>query len=296
MAETCRFFTTGGAAIHADLYLPAGDRAAGDTVPGIVYCLGFGSVRAQVAAWGERLADMGFAVLVPDYRGFGDSEGTPGRIVPTEQVDDLRAAVTYLASRDEVDESRLVALGVSTGGANSVYLGGVDPRITAVVSIVGWGDGERHMRALRRHHEWLDFLARVREGRVRRVLEGKDEPIDPDEILVRDPEAVRWRQEMLEKHPAMRFSTTLESAERIIEFRPESVLPYTDGTALLVVHAEDDALIPVDEALSMHGRAREPKGLVILPGVAHHGVHEGAAFEECLRLAGDWFDTHAGAV
>lgn len=173
-----------------------------------------------------------------------------------------------------------------------MYAGGRDARVSAVASIVGWGDGERHLRALRRQHEWLAFRDRVAAARTRRVVEGVDERVDPDEILLRDPEAARWRHEMVERFPEMRFDTTLESAERIMEFQPERLLPYPPGRALLVVHAEDDRLIPVEEAHALYARAAEPKRLVVLPGIQHHGIHEGDPFEECIRLTTDWFRTH----
>lgn len=92
MAELVHLFTTGGLRLSAE-YHPAanGTRPSPGRSTGVVVCLGFGSVKAQVSAWGERLSAAGFAVLVPDYRGFGGSEGTRGRIVPEEQVEDLRA-------------------------------------------------------------------------------------------------------------------------------------------------------------------------------------------------------------
>lgn len=290
MAETVAFFGPGQARLTADLY-PARKVAASTTPPGpaIVFGLGFGSVRSQVQRWGERLSGDGYTVIVPDYRGFGDSEGQAGRIAPLDQVEDLRAALTYLTTIPGVDDSRIFALGVSTGGANSIYLAGVDDRVRAVASIVGWANGERHLRDMRRHYEWLEFKAQIEANRRRRVLEGKEEGIDPDLILIRDPEAAEWRRQMIERFPDMRFTTTWESAERIMEFQPERVLPYPRQTPLLLVHAEQDALVPVDQAQALYERASEPKLLVVLPGISHHAVHEGEAFERCIALVTDWF-------
>ena len=49
----------------------------------------------------EALVDAGFAVLVIDYRGFGDSEGDRGYLSPAWQLQDLVNAVTYLTTRDD---------------------------------------------------------------------------------------------------------------------------------------------------------------------------------------------------
>jgi len=58
-------------------------------------------------------------VLVFDYRGFGDSEGEPGIILPMRQAQDLRNAIPYLETRPEVDPDRIGMFGSGgTGGAN----------------------------------------------------------------------------------------------------------------------------------------------------------------------------------
>jgi alpha-beta hydrolase superfamily lysophospholipase len=288
--ENVHLYSTGGLRLAGDFYLPA----TGDRGPAVLFALGFGSVKGQVRAWAERLVREGYRVLVLDYRGFGDSEGARGRVAPLEQVEDLRAGLTYLAHRGEVDPGRIALLGVSTGGANAVYTAGVDTRVRAVCSIVGWADGARHLRYLRRHHEWLELLDRVQAARTARVVDGADDRIDPDEILVRDPESTRWRRQMVERFPDMGFDTTMETAERIIEFRPESMLPLASGAPLLVIHAEHDQLVPVDEAWALYHRANEPKRIVIIPGAEHHSVHQGAAFDSCIDEVTDWLRVHLG--
>lgn len=284
------FYGTAGAKLGGDLYVPPGAGPA--EFPGVVLCQGFGGVKEQVRAWGERLAAEGFIVLVPDYRGFGASEGHAGRIVPQEQAEDIRAGMSFLETDERCHRGGVGLIGISFGGAIATFVGGVDPRCRAVVSIVGWGDGRRYMRAVRRLHEWRSFSRRVTEDRGRRTLTGESEQIDPDEILVRDPESLEWRREMEEQVPEMRFLTTLESADRIIEFVPEQVLPFPHRTAFLAIHAEDDDLVPVAESVSMYHLAREPKRIVILPGIAHHGVHEGEAFERVMAEMVAWLRRH----
>ena len=51
----------------------------------------------------EALLAAGFAVLVFDYRGFGDSGGSAEYLDPLDQVADYRAAVTFVSSRPELD-------------------------------------------------------------------------------------------------------------------------------------------------------------------------------------------------
>ncbi len=54
----------------------------------------------------EALVEAGFAVLVIDYRGFGDSEGDRGYLSPAWQLQDLVNAVTYLTTPRRRDRRR----------------------------------------------------------------------------------------------------------------------------------------------------------------------------------------------
>lgn len=66
------------------------------------------------SAW---LPGEGFNVFIFDYRGYGDSEGKPGR---EGLHQDSLAALKYAASRKDVDPNRLLILGQSLGGANAL--------------------------------------------------------------------------------------------------------------------------------------------------------------------------------
>ena len=67
-----------------------------------------------------------------DYRGFGESEGTPS---PQGLCDDTQSAIDYVRQRDDVDSQRLVLLGQSLGGNNVLAAAGRGDRsgIRAVI-------------------------------------------------------------------------------------------------------------------------------------------------------------------
>jgi len=52
--------------------------------------------------------EAGYVTLTFDYRGFGTSEGPRWRLIPMEEVEDIRNAITFLQSRPEVDKEKLV--------------------------------------------------------------------------------------------------------------------------------------------------------------------------------------------
>lgn len=59
-----------------------------------------------------------YNVFLPDYRGYGRSEGSPS----LEGVqDDINSAMGYLLQRADIDPERIVILGQSLGGASAIY-------------------------------------------------------------------------------------------------------------------------------------------------------------------------------
>ena len=292
--ETVGFPSPAGVVLAADLYLPIGDSPPGGH-PVVVVCLGWGSVKELMPQWGAALTSMGYAALVPDYRGFGASGGERGRCFPEEHVADIRAAMGFVAERSELDADRISLLGVSYGGAVAVAAG-VDRRCRLVISVVGYGSGERHLSAIRNAEQWREFRNRVAEDGRRRLEGAPSETVDPDEILLRDDEARAWRRRVERQYPHMAFRTTLESAEQILAFRPERHLPYSPSKPAMFIHAGGDTMIPVDESRRMWRRAAEPKRLEVIAGIGHHEVHHGEGFEQVMDHVNDWLSQHLAPV
>lgn len=268
-----------GTPISGDLYEPPSGRSK---KWGIVVCPGYGSVKELMTSWGEALAARGLRTLVIGYRGYGDTPGGIGRIFPEEHVEDARSAVRWIRASGDSGLESVAVLGVSYGGAIAVQTAAVEQGVDAAISIVGYGSGSRHLRALRRYSEWVDLLERVEADRANRVVTGESNRITLDEILLRDEEAQQWRERVEAEYPGMSFDVTVESVDRLIEFEPERHLPFRREVPFLIIHAGEDHIIPMDEATSLLQRADQPKRLVVLDGVEHHDVHQGEPFDRCL--------------
>ncbi|MBI2528800.1 MAG: alpha/beta fold hydrolase [Candidatus Rokubacteria bacterium] len=109
--------------------------ATGGPHPAVVFAHGWGSGQAsprnrKVA---EELVAEGFAALLFDFTGHGDSEGTETDSTLDQQVDDLGAAIGLLEALDEVDSSRVGVMGASSGGAVALLTAAQDARIRALV-------------------------------------------------------------------------------------------------------------------------------------------------------------------
>ena len=76
-------------------------------------------------------------VLVFDFRFLGASDGNPrGQIIPHEQQEDYRNAITWMSLQPEVDADRIGVWGTSLAGGHVLHLAAFDRRIKAVVAQV----------------------------------------------------------------------------------------------------------------------------------------------------------------
>lgn len=267
-------FHSHGSALAGTLMIPD---AAGGRVPGVVQGPGWLGLRDAklYQPYHEALLGAGIAVLVFDYRGFGDSEGDATYLDPADQVEDWRAAVTYLTTRPEIDASRIGAFGSGgTGGGNAVMAAGLDVRIKATVSQVPIADGRDWLHRMRREHEWLELLARLEADATRRVVDGVGERVAPrDGIMVPTPErqTTQVKSDVDNRVPA---EVELASAEAIFDYRPIDVVDRIAPRALMIICVERDATTPEDHAVSLYERAGAPKRLVVQTGTTHYAAYQ----------------------
>ncbi len=121
----------------------------GTSVPVIVMAHGFGAVRAlRLYAYAERFVSAGYAVAVFDYRGFGDSAGTPRQLLDVAmQHEDWRAALAYARSLSGVDADNVVAWGTSFAGGHVISIAGQGEPLAAIIAQVPHVSGPAAVRA-----------------------------------------------------------------------------------------------------------------------------------------------------
>ncbi len=276
-------FYSSGLRLSGILYRPSGSAGNG-SLPGVVLCNGYTTVKElYLPPLATAMAEAGFVALTFDYRGFGESAGPAGRLIPLEQVEDTRNAVTFLGSRPYVDSGRIGVFGTSFGGGIAIAATALDMRVRAVVSNMPVCNGERWLRGMRPYWDWVRFLSLLEADRASRVLTGESEWVDRGVIAPPDPAAQATHGKQ-----APRPKLRLESGEAILEFKPEDLVERVSPRPLLMIVAADDTRVAPEVSLPTFDRAREPKSLTILNGVEHHDVYELPARADLLAVVLPW--------
>ena len=233
--------------------------------PAFLLLHGFGGTRNGLGdlAAADLLTSLGYAALRFDFRGCGESEGERAFIRCEDQVSDTRNAITYLQSVPEIDGGRIGVLGSSFGAAVAVYTGGVDERVGAVVSLGGWGNGERKFRAQHPTPEaWAHFEAMLAEGRRRH--ERGERMMVPRYDIVPIPEHLRHL-----RAPGGHDEFPWETAQSMFDFRADDVVGNISPRPLLLIHASHDSVTPTRESVELFLRAGRPTELHLFDDIDH---------------------------
>lgn len=279
-----------GTRMAGDLYLPR-DRKPEDKFPAIVLCAGTGGTKGGTQA---RIAPIfvtnGYVVLAFDYRGWGMSESqlmaveqqpTPDennemtikvkalrwQMNYTDQTEDIRAAISFVAGEPSVDKNRIGIWGSSYGGGLVTWMAANDPRVKCVAAQVP-GMGSRPPQAVARTYDYHSKQVR-----------GEVEPV-PIETGKFTGKMARYDQMRLNPSKSLGFDT-VEAGTRI------------KAPALFVV-AENEELSNNDNVRRVHEAIKArgvPTELVVIKGITHYGIYR-EGFEEATKIERDWFTRH----
>lgn len=128
LTQPATLLTPDGLALAATVYAPAG---AGP-FPGVVLAHMSGGTQGGWDDLPEALRQAGYVVLTFDFRGHGESEGSPD---PPSAALDLTTALSYLRTLPEVATGQIGLVGASMGGMASVIVGADEVDVRTVVGI-----------------------------------------------------------------------------------------------------------------------------------------------------------------
>jgi cephalosporin-C deacetylase-like acetyl esterase len=302
-------FTSSGVRCAGWHLVAEDDRYAGDHGrPCVVMAHGFGGTKdTGLLGYAEGFAAAGLDVLVFDYRGFGESAGSPRqRVSYRRQRSDYRAAIEAARALPGVDPGRIVLWGTSYSGGHVVPVAVADDRIAAVVALTPAMDGRAALLAiLRRHpmtlpplvaHGLRDALGALirRPAHVIRVV-----GVPGSTAMITAPGAVEGYHALA--GPTWRNEVCARAVLEVALNRPTRVASRL-RTPHLVQIGDNDAVAPPAAAHAAAGKAGRYAEVRTYP-VDHFDVYDGRWQREALadqleflerHLAPSWRGAEAG--
>jgi uncharacterized protein len=236
-------FEVDGEVVVGELYTPssAGPHSA------VVVAGPMTSVKEQVTGvYACALAMRGFAALSIDHRHYGESGGSPRQYEHARRkIEDLRAALGWLAARPDIDASRLGLVGVCLGAGYAAWASVDEPRVRALGAIAGYYRDVAEMRA----KDPDGFQSRIDAGRQARArFEATGEVVTiPAAALVGDaamtlPDTYDYYATPRAAVPGYVNGFAVMSREHFLPFDVQSAAPRLRAP-IAMVHAEN-ALSP----------------------------------------------------
>ncbi|MFH1137930.1 MAG: alpha/beta hydrolase [Pseudomonadota bacterium] len=283
--EFARFhsdFTSLGLRCSGWLYLPLQQPPP----PVVVMAHGLGADKNFVLPnYAERFARDGLAVLLFDYRNFGDSAGEPRRLVhPQRHLEDWAAALAHVRGLEEVDGSRVGLWGTSFSGGHVIAAAALDGGVAALSVQVPFVDGLASARVMGLNYIWRASLFAARD------LVGSFFGLPPFYAPIA---AIPPKFAALNKEDAGGYlSLVPEDSDWENKFpargllaaafyRPLAAARRVNCPALFIL-AEKDLYVPA--AAAAKAAARLPRAEVVQWPIGHFDVYQGEYFEKAVAL------------
>ncbi|NUO98576.1 MAG: alpha/beta hydrolase [Nonomuraea sp.] len=266
-------FGVDGVVLVGDLRVPEGD----GPFPGLVLTGPFTGVRDQVTGlYAARLAERGYVTLAFDHRNWGESGGEPrGQEDPQGKLHDLRAAVSLLRSRPEVDGDRIGAVGICLGAGYALKFAAFEPRVRIFVGIAGAYNNPYAMRSGMDYQAVLAGFAGVLERQdlggpvayVPAVAESGEAAMPGDEPYAyygsERGASAYWRNEV-----------TRASVRELVTVDNMMGADFLSPKPALIVHGVVDRFCSPEGAEEVFKRLDQPKKLVWVDAKQHVDLYD----------------------
>lgn len=273
---------------HARIFLPKDFSATGKS-PAVVLAPGWGETAATLEKYAVHFAAQGLVAMTIDYRGWGKSGGyiylvdnlryddrlrfsqhtakvriRRKRILPNDQVLDIRNAISFLQGEPGVDRARIGVWGAGLAGGHAIVVAATDARVKTVVAqtpaIGGVDSSKPASRAPAAAEQTMIKLARSGQAAA--------DPVASQAMSNQETNLA-----LAEYHPFW-----------YVEQVPQS-------TAVLFVVAEkDDKIDNEKNAVAASKKLRGETKVESIPGALH--ALTGKSVETAAHAAAEWFMKH----
>jgi alpha-beta hydrolase superfamily lysophospholipase len=255
-----------GARLACALYEPDGTPPTAGW-PAVMLFHGLGGTRRDLQPLAVQLAPAGYAALACDARGHGTSEGFFGLDGPRD-VQDTRELFTWLATRPEISDTQIGAMGFSLGGGAVWNAAVAGVPFKAIVPAIAW----TNLGA-----------ALAPQGFSKSGLVGYLANLVPES---------RWDPELLAAKPSLATGTNMATVNALAASRSPISKLGALKTPTLIVQGRRDFLFDIDQALAAYKALTGPKRLYLgnlghAPGRSLDASPDAA---QVTALALKWFD------
>lgn len=295
-------FESDGLVLAGHLYRPP-DAAAGERTPALVMAGPMTSVKEEtVPHYAAPLAEAGYTVLAFDNRNFGESAGEPRQHLDTaEQVEDLKNAVSFLLTREDVDADRLGLACVCMGAGYALAVASMDLRVKALAIVAGAYNITDTYRDFLGEQGFAGYLETLNTARRQQYESGELQympaiagPPDyaPSAMPVEEAYEYYSRAYSTEA-PNWENRLTVASMEHIVGWNVLARAHLVAPRPLLVIHGTTDVLLPPRYAQEVYDRAGEPKQLHWIETSNHVELYDQAPFvPEAIDTLVEWLGVH----
>ena len=297
------FYVDGGTPLYGKLFFPKGFKTT-DRRPGVVVGHGINALSIGIEKYGARFAERGLVAMAIDYQSYGFSgsgsddlrlaEPDPSTDAQTvvekrlrvvvkrtnlnnaHEVDDYRAAMSYLQGEPGVDPERIGIWGSSNAGSVVIAVAEVDTRAKAVVSqVAGPRPAARGPAPLP-----TGAQAAMLDDAIKRARTGQGAEVDGGF--------------------SFRSKIDMFGNFRNRDVRPGALLDQiAESTKILFLPAEKDELtggpagaLEATKYLNSRGVTAQT---IVYPELTHFQAYSNTGFDVGSTLAAEWFLKYLGS-
>ncbi|WP_213990750.1 alpha/beta fold hydrolase [Sodalis sp. dw_96] len=255
--------------------------------PAVLLCHGFFGIQdLLLPVFAGLFADAGFTAVTFDYRGFGDSEGEAGRVVPEQQINDIITVLEWCENRPDIDPKRIALWGTSLGGCHVVEVAARHPEVKCIISQMGFADGEQLVTGDMAYDEKKRFLNTMERMERKKRQSGKELFVPIIKVMT-DEESRAFFERNKKRYPALNIKVPYMTVWEAIQYHPAAAAERITQPTLMVF-AEDDKVIALEYGLAFYQAVAAEKHCHIQPQARHYDLFAGKHFTQVAERQLYW--------
>ena len=263
--------------------------SGGEKKPTIILCHGFCGIREiLLPQFAEVFTQAGFVTITFDYRGFGDSDGERGRLIPEMQIDDIVTVINWAKEQPFIDKERVGLWGTSLGGGHVFGAAVKDGGVKCIVSQLAFADGEKNITLNMSCEEKKEFISTLEKLDNIKKTSGREKFVSITRIL-NDTESINFFEKNRTQYPSMDIKIPFLTVKEMIAYKPMDYAAQVTCPSLIVV-AEKDTVNPIEQGIELYNSVKhEDKWLYFVNDAQHYDAYSGKYFDEIYAVETEWF-------